>query len=110
LSTVVLKKRDLNRFTKIYPYARFPKREVTETNDSFKLETGAISFSEESGPKIYNFVESYSSAPSISAISVETSQNANVNVYVKSITTSNVTFEVSAPFTGQVTFTVIQVS
>lgn len=110
MSTVVLKKRDLNRFTKIYPYARFPKREVTETSESFNVENGFISFNNESGPKVYNFVGSFSSVPSISAISVETSNNANVNVYVKTVTTTYASFEVSAPFTGQVSFTVMQVS
>lgn len=109
VANVVLKKRDQNRFTKVYPYARFPKREVTETPDTFKVETGSLSFQNESGPKIYNFIESYVTVPAISAISVETSSNGNVNVYIKSITTAYAMFEVSAPFTGRVTFTVMQV-
>lgn len=92
----------------MYPYARFEKREITETTESFKVETGTLSFSNEFGPKIYNFTESFTSAPAISAISVQTSDNSNVNVYVNTISKTSVTIEVSAPFTGQVTFTAIQ--
>ena len=110
MSSVTLKKRDLNRFSKIYPYARFPKREVTETSESFKVETGFLDFSNESGPKMYAFVETYASVPAISAISVETVDNSNVNVYVKAVTTTYVSFEVSANFTGQISFTVMQVA
>jgi hypothetical protein len=110
LATTTLLKRDLNRFTKVYPYARFEKREITVTSEDFKVETGAIDFSNEDGPKTYNFTEAFSSAPAISAISVVTSDNANVNVFVSSISTTTVVFSVSAPFTGQVTFTAIQVT
>lgn len=110
LATTTLLKRDLNRFTKVYPYARFEKREITVTSEDFKVETGAVDFLNEDGPKVYNFSEIFSSAPAISAISVVTTDNANVNVFVSSVTTTSVTFGVSAPFTGQVTFTAIQVA
>lgn len=110
MATVTLGKRDLNRFTKIYPYARFEKREVTNTSEDFRVETGTIEFVNEDGPKIYNFTQNYSSVPAISAISVSSSDNADVNVYVTSITTTSVIFGVSAPFTGQITFTAIQVA
>lgn len=110
MASVTLLKRDLNRFTKVYPYARFEKREITTTSEDFKVETGTIDFSNEAGPKVHNFTEAFSSAPAISAISVVTSDNSNVNVFVNAITTSAVTFAVSAPFTGQVSFTAIQVA
>lgn len=109
MASVTLQKRDLNRFTKVYPYARFEKREITIATETFKVETGIIEFINESGPKTYNFTESFSSAPSISAISVDTTENADVNVYVKTVSTTSVTFETSAPFTGQVSFSAIQV-
>jgi hypothetical protein len=110
VAAVTIKKRDQNRFSKIYPYARFQKREVLEVSEDFRVETGTISFIAESGPKSYTFLMSYSSAPSISAISVETTDNANVNIYVTSISTTSVSFESSAPFTGDVTFSIIQVA
>lgn len=110
LATTTLLKRDLNRFTKVYPYARFEKREITVTSEDFKVETGALDFLNEDGPKTYNFTESFISAPAISAISVVTTDNANVNVFVNSVTTTSVTFGTSAPFTGQVTFSAIQVA
>lgn len=110
MATVTLSKRDLNRFTKIYPYARFEKREVTNTSEDFRVETGTIEFLNEDGPKVYNFTQSYTSVPAISAISVSTSSNADVNVYVTAININSVTFAVSAPFTGQITFSAIQVA
>ena len=110
MATVALKKRDLNRFTKVYPYARFEKREVTEASEDFRVETGEISFVNEEGPKIYNFVSSFTSAPAISAISVQTTANADVNVFVNSVSTTSVSFSVSAPFTGKVSFSAIQVA
>lgn len=110
MATVTLKKRDLNRFIKIYPYSRLEKREVEEASGDFKIETGLVDFTNEYGPKTYSFVESFISAPSISAISVVTSDNSNVNIYVTLISTTAVIFESSAPFTGQVSFSAIQVS
>jgi hypothetical protein len=109
VAAITIKKRDQNRFSKIYPYARFQKREVLDASENFRVETGTISFIEESGPKSYAFLMSYSTAPSISAISVETTDNANVNIYVASISTTSVSFESSAPFTGEVTFSIIQI-
>lgn len=110
MATVTLGKRDLNRFTKIYPYARFEKREVTNTSENFKVETGEIDFVNDDGPKIYNFIQTFTSAPSISAISVNTSGNADVNVYVTAVSTTSVTLESSSPFTGKISFTAIQVA
>ena len=109
MATATIKKRDQNRFSKIYPYARFEKREVSEVSESFRVETGIISFVEESGPKSYSFLLSYTSVPSVSAISVETTDNANVNIFVTSISTTSVSFESSAPFTGDVSFSLISV-
>lgn len=110
MATATLRKRDLNRFTKVYPYARFEKREVIEASETFKVETGSIDFVNESGPKTYSFTESFSSVPALSAISVDTTDNANVNVYITSISTTSVTFESSAQFTGSVTFSAMQVA
>lgn len=110
MATATLKKRDLNRFTKVYPYSRFEKREVLESSSALKIETGLIDFTNEYGPKSYSFVESFASVPSISAISITTSDNSNVNIYVTMISTTTVSFESSAPFTGQVSFSAIQVS
>jgi len=109
MATIALSKRDLNRFIKIYPYVRFEKREVTNTSEGFKVETGVISFVNESS-KTYSFTESYTSIPTISAISVSTSENADVNVYITAISINSVTFEASAPFTGQISFSAIQVA
>ncbi len=59
----------------------------------------------------YSFTESFTSAPSISGITVDTTiaGDANVNIYVHSISTSQVVFRTSAPFTGKISFQAIQV-
>lgn len=59
----------------------------------------------------YNFTESFTSAPSISGIAVDTTipGDANVNVYVVTVSTSQVVFRTSAPFTGKISFQAIQV-
>lgn len=110
MASLTLKKRDLNRFTKVYPYASFPKRYENVPEGNLQIETNVLNFNEESGPKTYNFTVGFTATPAISAISVTTSTNANVNVYVSSITTSTVSFASSAPFTGQISFTAIQVA
>ena len=48
-------------------------------------------------------------APIITAVSVDNLGNnsANVNIFIKAVTNTQVTFESSAPFTGKVNFQVI---
>ena len=73
------------------------------------LEVGSVTFAGvDSGT--YNFTETFTSAPSITAISVDTTVagDANVNVYVSSISTTQVIFKTSAPFTGKVSFQAIE--
>lgn len=110
MASLTFKKRDLNRFTKVYPYGRFPKREETVPVGDFIVETGTLTFVNEAGPKIHSFTTSFTATPSISGISVETSTNANVNVFISAISSTSVSFEVSAPFTGQVSFIAMQVT
>ena len=73
------------------------------------LEVGSVTFAGvDSGT--YNFTETFTSAPSITAISVDTTVvgDANVNVYVSLISTTQVIFKTSAPFTGKVSFQAIE--
>ena len=110
MASLVFKKRDLNRFTKVYPYASLPKRNENVPEGNLQLESGFISFTNEAGPKVYNFTVGFTATPSISGVSVETTENANVNVFISSISSISVSFSVSAPFTGLVSFTAIQVA
>ena len=73
------------------------------------LEVGSITCSS-SDTATYSFTEPFTSVPSISGIALDTTVpgDANVNVYVSSISTSQVVFRTSAPFTGKISFQAIQ--
>lgn len=107
------RRQDQQRFRKVYPYYRRPPRYVyvasSPLGDNVNLEVGSVTFAGvDSGT--YNFTETFTSAPSITAISVDTTVagDANVNVYVSSISTTQVIFKTSAPFTGKVSFQAIE--
>ena len=100
------KKRDLNRFVKVYPYVRFPPQFVYEYENiqgDASVEAGKITFNNaESGS--YTFTSTYSTVPSVVITTVDTAGNSgtNVSVTITSITTAQVTVTASAAFTGQV--------
>jgi len=104
------KRRDLNRYRKVYPYLR--KRPVLTyiSDKEFIIETGEISFTNtDSGT--YTFTEVYTSAPTVTAISYDSENNntANVNVFVDSVSTTSVTIKTSQTFTGKITFQAIMI-
>jgi len=100
------KKRDLNRFAKVYPYVRFPPQFVYEYENiqgDASVEAGKITFSNaDSGS--YNFTSSYTSVPSVVITTVDTAGNSgtNVSITVTAISTTSATVTASAKFTGQV--------
>jgi hypothetical protein len=107
-------RRDLQRFRKVYPFNRRPPKYVyvatSPLGDDVILEVGSIiCTSTDTGS--YFFTEPFTSAPSVSGITVDTSVpgDANVNVYVESVSTSQIVFKTSAPFTGKISFQAIQV-
>lgn len=107
------KKRDLNRFTKVYPYVRFPPRFVYEYDSiqgDTSVEAGKINFVDaEFGT--YNFTASYASVPSVTISSVDTigSFQTNVSLTITSISLTSVTVSASSKFTGQVHVHVVPV-
>ena len=106
-------RRDLQRYRKVYPFYRRPPEYVyvasSPLGDDVILEVGTITCSA-TDTGTYLFTESFTSAPSISGIALDTTVpgDANVNVYVESISTSQVVFRTSAPFTGKISFQAIQ--
>jgi hypothetical protein len=94
---------DANRVRKTYPLIRLKPVETSITNSSVISVSGinaevtilafANSFSE-----TYTFTETYSSVPVI----VATPEDENVNIFITSLTTTSVTVQSSAPFTGNV--------
>ncbi len=109
MASTTFKKRDRNRFRKVYPFTRVRPSNTYCSDDVVVMEVGKVSFSDSSTIS-HKFSEVFTSAPIITAISVDTgSGDANVNIFVSSITLLGVTFNSSAEFTGDVHFHAIQV-
>jgi hypothetical protein len=110
----IFKKRDANRFRKVYSFIRRKPIDQFVSDTGFKMVVGDVTFTNSSGPVTYTYTTAdptitFSNAPIVTAVSVDNLSNssANVNVFITSITTSTVTFETSAPFTGKVNFQVV---
>ena len=102
--------RDKQRFRKIYPFLR--RKPILETvggGDTATIEVGAITFSNESSVT-HALTTSFSSAPIVTVVSVDSESNggANVNVFITSITTSEIVVETSQLFTGTIHYHAIQ--
>lgn len=112
--SIIFKQRDANRFRKIYNYIR--KKPVNQyvSDSGFVMIVGDVDFTNTSGPVSFTYTTidptvTFSNAPIITAISVDSLSNnsANINIFITSITTTAVTFESSAPFTGKVNFQIV---
>ena len=102
--------RDKQRFRKVYPFIR--KKPVLETvGDTATIEVGAITFTNESSVT-HAFTTTFSSAPIVNVVSVDSESNseANVNVFITSVSTTEVVVETSQVFTGKVHYHAIQES
>lgn len=103
--------RDKQRFRKVYPFLR--RKPVLETigggGDTATIEVGAITFTNESSVT-HAFTTSFSSAPIVTVVSVDSESNgtANVNVIITSVSTTDVVVETSQAFTGTVHYHAIQ--
>jgi hypothetical protein len=102
--------RDKQRFRKVYPFLR--RKPVLETiggGDTATIEVGAITFTNESSVT-HGFTTSFSSAPIVTVVSVDSESNgtANLNVIITSVSTTDVVVETSQVFTGTVHYHAIQ--
>ena len=106
MAKLTYRKVDRNRFTKIYPYVRFPPRieyQFDQLPGDSTVEAGKITFADaESGS--YTFTGSYSTVPvvTIATVNSASTNNTNVSVTISSITLAQVSVSASAPFTGEV--------
>jgi len=89
--------RNRNRFQKMYPMVR--RRPVNElvTDQETIIEVATLTYDDESA-KTYNFEQLFPAVPSITAMS----KDVNVNVFITSISTTQVVVETSAPYQGSV--------
>ena len=105
------KKKDKNRFRKVYRFIR--KKPVFEfvSNSEFEMISGFVDFTNSAGPVVYTFPStvSFTNVPVVTVTPVDTSGNnqGNINAYVTAITTTQVSIAVSGEFTGRVHFTIV---
>lgn len=90
MGRISLKSRNLNRFTKVYPYVRAQPRFVYYTNEEFVLESAVVNF-EGNDTINYTFVNTYTQAPSVVASPLDDA----FNVSVISVTTLGATIKAS---------------
>ena len=102
------KTRDTARLKKVYPITRQKPRYNLISEQAVIYEKATVSFVNSSGES-YSFKESYDSPPPVS-ISVTTSDEGLVNVYISTLTSSTITIESSAPFTGTVELNILVVA
>lgn len=110
----IFKKRDANRFRKVYNYIRRKPVDQFVSNTGFTMIVGDVDFNNTSGPVTFTYTTAdplvlFANVPSVTAISVDDLANssANVNIFITAVTTTTVTFESSAPFTGKVNFQIV---
>ena len=110
MAGIKFKKRDLNRYRKVYPFIREAPVESFMAGEAFVIEVGDVEFANASSAT-YTFNEKFTSAPTITAVAVDSNSNnsANVNIFVSSVSTTSVTLESSQNFSGKVSFHVILV-
>lgn len=98
--------RDLNRYRKVYPNQRVrPHNFALAAEQSAYVESGFIAYTAASSG-VYSFSFTFPSAPVVVVTSVDSAGNgqANVNTFITSVSTTSVTIDTSATFTGRVHF------
>ncbi len=110
----IFKKRDAHRYRKIYNYIRRKPVDQFVSETGFTMIVGDVDFTNTSGPMTFTYTTadptaSFLNIPIVTALSVDNLSNnsANVNIFITAVTTTQVTFESSAPFNGKVNFQII---
>jgi len=102
-----LKFRDVSRMTKKYPYTRHLPRTQLVSDKEFEMEivTSSVSSSDE---HTVNWSTTFGGIPNvtativISSVDANTLDQANVNIWVKSVTTAGCIINFSDTFTGTI--------
>ena len=100
-------KKDINRFRKVYRYIR--KKPIFEfcSDAGFEMVAGYVDFDGSSTTTVtlvYPTGTSFKNVPIVTATSVDyySDSSANVNVFITSVSATQVQVSVSAPFHGRV--------
>ena len=102
MGAVVFRKIDLNRYSKSDPFSRRAPKYSLQASSPVSLESTTLNFSG-SNEVTYTFKNPYTSAPVVTA----TSLNDSINVFVKSVSINQVTIGASAANSEQVSIFVV---
>ena len=110
MASTKFKKRDLNRFRKVYPYIRRAPRPSYVADKLVIVEIGSIVFTNSSEGS-HTFSESFTLAPIVTGIPFDSNSNhsADVNIFISAVDKNSFTFKTSQAFTGEIHFHAIQV-
>ena len=97
------KRYDANRRRKTYPFVRRVPVYKFEGESQVIIETASVTFSA-TDEATHSFTETFTSAPVVTL----TAKDDNVNVYISAVSTTSVTINASAAFTGTVELHAIQ--
>tara|TARA_B100000686_G_C16761502_1_gene958984 strand:+ start:1812 stop:2153 length:342 start_codon:yes stop_codon:yes gene_type:complete len=104
MAGTTFKKRDMNRYRRTYPYLRKHPRYSYCADKEVVIEVETLIFSSTPGPITHTFNVSFPGIPTITVTSVDSNGNngADVNVFVSSVSQTQVTIEASHQFDGTV--------
>ena len=102
------RRRDGQRFRKVYPRVRKTPRYFTISDESMIVESTTVGMTNEV-TKSYIFETSFESIPTVQLTAEASASQGMVNVFITSLTIDTVTWECSAPFTGTIHIQVIKV-
>lgn len=91
------KRYDLNRHRKIYPLIRRKPVYLDIGAGDSEVEANVIIYNN-SESETYTFINTYDKLP----VCIVSPEDENVNLYISAISTTSVTINASAPFTGKV--------
>ena len=97
------KRYDANRRRKTYPYIRRVPVYKYEGDSQVIIETASVVFTA-TDEVTHTFTSAFTAVPTVTL----TAKSDNVNVYISAITTTSITINASAEFTGTVEMHAIQ--
>jgi len=103
MAGTTFKKRNRNLFKRVYPYVRRAPVYEYSSDQETVIEVAKVTFTNSSSES-FVFTSTFSSAPVVTVVSVDSESNdtANVNVFLTSVSTTSAAIETSQTFTGTV--------
>ena len=96
------RRRDGQRFRKVYPRIRKTPKFYTVSDETMTIESAKVEMTNAT-TGTFSFQLSYDSVPTVQLSSEASSDDQGmVNIFITAITTQDISWETSAPFTGTV--------